>query len=342
MAQSFGASALKLSGDPVPVATDIPGGSISWGGAQFGVSQGVIVHMRGAGATETLLQWRDRGGAVLSTLGDPAGYWELSRSHDGAHTAVSLGLDVGDIWILDNETGMKTRFTFDPADDRSPLWSPDDSRLAFVSSRVAQGEVYVRPTSGQDDASLIYSVEAQIELTDWSSDGRTIFFNTLDVNSGDDVWTLDTQTHEAKPLLSGKMDESYACLSPDGRWLAFVSNESGDRELYVQAFPEAGGRWMVSTDTGPTDANRPRWRSDGRELFYLRGGVLMAVPVTATGGTFSFGEPRKLFSVSVTSASSYFAVSKDGQRILTNELPPADRSKVGARLIQNWPALLAR
>jgi hypothetical protein len=141
--------------------------------------------------------------------------------------------------------------------------------------------------------------------------------------------------------LSGKFEQTDASLSPDGRWLAFVSDESGKAEIYVQSFPGAKGRWMVSSDAGPRPAARPRWRSDGLELYYLRGGAVVAVPVTGDA-TFSFGTPKTLFSVSVTTASANYAVSGDGQRILTNELPPAGPGKVGARLIQSWTASLAR
>jgi Tol biopolymer transport system component len=340
MAHPFDASNQRFTGDPTPVATDIPGGGISWGGAQFGTSEAdVLVHMRGAGATRTLLNWRDRSGKVLSAVGDPAGYWEPCLSQDGTRVAVSVGQDVGDIWIYDLGRDMRTRFTFDPADDRTPLWSPDDSQLVFSSTRNAEGQIYVRPTSGQGDAKLLFTANEQIELTDWSSDGRLILFNRLNPSDGgSDIWTLDMHTSEAMPLLSGQWFED-ANLSPDGKWLAFTSDESGTYEVYVQSFPAAAGRWMVSSDAGPSPASRPAWRGDGRELYYLRGGAVVAVPVTGDA-TFSFGRPRTLFSVSVTSASADYAVSEDGQRFLTNELPPADPSKIGARLIQNWTAAL--
>jgi eukaryotic-like serine/threonine-protein kinase len=132
-----------------------------------------------------------------------------------------------------------------------------------------------------------------------------------------------------------------ARLSPDGKWLAFASDESGKAEIYVQSFPAAGGRWMVSSDAVPGRASLPMWRSDSRELFYLRGGEILSVPVMGDAG-FSFGTPKALFGVSVTSASADYSVSNDGQRILTNELPPADQSRIGARLILNWTSALIR
>ena len=341
MAHPFDLSDQRFTGDPTPVATDIPGGGISWGGAQFGTSEaGVLVHMRGSGAANTLLKWRDRTGEVLGTIGEPAGYFEPRLSNDGTRIAVSVGQNAGDIWILDLGSEMRARFTFDPADDRTPLWSPDDSQLVFSSMRNTQGEIYLRPASGKSDAKLLYTAGVQVELTDWSRDGRLIFFHQQDPGNGNsEIWTLDTQTSEAVPVLSGNWFED-ASLSPDGRWLAFVSYESGKSEVYVQAFPDAAGRWMVSSDGRPSDVTRPTWRDDGRELYYLRGSALVAVPVTGDA-TFSFGRPETLFNISVTSVSGAYSVREDGQRILTNELPPTDQSKIGARLIQNWMSALS-
>jgi len=342
MARPFDPSGHRFTGDPAPVSSDIPGGAISWGGAQFGVSEtGVLLHMRGAEATSTLLSWRDRIGKVLGTVGDPAGYWELSLSNDGTRIAISIGQVTGDIWIIDLERQMRARFTFDPADDRTPLWSPDGNRVAYVSTQDTEGRIFVRPASGQSDAELLYTANHQIELSDWSNDGRVIFFNLINPSDGgSDIWTLDVETSEATALLTGEWFEN-ANLSPDGNWLAFTSDESGKLEVYVQSYPEASGRWMVSNESGLGAAARPVWSHDGRELFYLRGASIVAVPVNLEDG-FSFGELQTLFGDSVTTGSGYYAVSGDGQRILTNEIPPTDQDKIGARLIQNWVSGLSQ
>jgi len=343
MARPFDPDALEFTGDPLPVATDVPGGAISWGGAQFGVSDAVLVHMRGMQASMSLLNWRDREGELLETLFEPGGYWEPTLSHDGSRLAVTVGMDAGDIWIYDLERDTKTRFTFDPADDRDPQWSPDDSRLVFSSSREADGELWVRPTSGQGEAELIFSADTTVTPSDWSSDGRLIFFTYLGLDTNSlDVWTLDMETYEAKPCLAGKFEQAGANLSPDGKWLAFASDESGRNEIYVQRFPEADGRWMVSSDGGAMGANRPIWREDGREIFYERGAAVISVAVTPGKG-FSFGTPQVLFGVNLKSGFGGGLVVRDGgERILTNEFPPVDPSKAGARLIQGWAGGLAR
>lgn len=156
-----------------------------------------------------------------------------------------------------------------------------------------------------------------------------------------DVWVLDMQTLEAKPYISGKFAQGGARLSPDGRWLAYSSNESGTNEIYVQRFPEADGRWMVSNDGEARGAYRPMWGDDGRELFYTTGSSVLAIPVTP-GADFPYDTPRTLFGVLVKSGvGSGFVVTDKGQRILCNELPTTDSSKSGIRLIQNWSTALA-
>jgi Tol biopolymer transport system component len=341
MARPFDASALKFTDEPIAVATDIPGGSVSWGGAQFGVSQNTLVHMRGAGAAQTLLRWRNREGKVLETLGDPGGYWELSLSHDGTRLAFSMGQDSGDIWILDLQSGMRTRFTFDPADDRSPLWSPDDSQIAFMSTREGKNGIYLRPASGQGEASLVFADSTNLFLTDWSPDGRFILFGRMDADKGTVVLALDVQSRQVKTLLSNGDFTADATLSPDGKWLAFVSAKSGKIEVYVQSFPDAKGQWLISTGGGPQPCSHPKWDGKGREIFYVRGATIKAVPVSGAS-SFSFGEPKTLLNLSSSSTDAAFEVARDGQKILTNELPPADKNSIGATLIQNWPALLSR
>jgi Tol biopolymer transport system component len=337
MARPFDANDRTFKGDPTPVGTDVPGGAISWGGAQFGVSEtGPIVHLRGAGATNSLLTWRDREGNALGFVGGQAGYWEPSVSPDGNHIAVSMGQDAGDIWLHDLQRDVRTRFTFDSADDRSPLWSPDGSSIVFSSARESVGEIYQRPVSGQGDPQLLYTTGTNITLTDWSQDGRWVFFASLAPGDrGWDLWALDMQTSVAEPVLDGPFNESSGRLSSDGKWLTFTSDESGKFEVYVQSFPDADGRWMVSTDGG----SESFWRGDGRELFFLRDErVIMAVDVTGDKA-LSFGTPRPLYTVDMNSGvGSVYDVRRDGQRFLFTERLPVETNKIGARLIQNWTA----
>ncbi|MDB4324706.1 serine/threonine-protein kinase [bacterium] len=345
MAHPFDLSTLELAGDRLPVASDVTGGAISWGGAQFGASEDdVLVHLRGRQAAQSVLTWRDHDGNLLETIGEPGGYWDPALSNDGSRLAVAVGTDAADIWIYELERDARKRVTFDPADDRQPLWSPNDRRLAYSSAQQDAGEIWIAPTSGEGDAQLVYTAGTSITLSDWSNDGRLIFFDYQQlVGDNDlDIWVFDLQTSEAREYLSGKFSQSSARLSPDGEWLAFESEESGNSEIYVQRFPEADGRWVVSNDGGVRGAYTPVWGDDGRELFYLRGNSLQSVPVTPGAG-FAFGTPQTLFGVIVKSGGANgIVVTDNGQRILTNELPPADPNKAGARLIQNWATSVTR
>ncbi len=343
MARPLDLASFEFTGDRVPIGTEVPGGAISWGGAMFGASDAdVLVHLRGADANQSVLTWRDRDGQVLGTIGEPDDYFEPALSHDGRRLAVAVGSNSSDIWIYDLARDSRTRLTFDAADDRQPVWSPDDRRLAYVSAQEAEGEIWIRPSSGQGEAELVFTAGTHIFLTDWSRDGNFIFFNYQQSAGEDaeDIWILDTRTSEARAYLSGRFTQRDGQLSPDGKWLMFRSDESGKAEIYVQGFPEAGSRHRVSDDAGAQWATAAVWSDDGRALFYLRANSVMMVPVTSDPG-FSAGKPQALFSVAIKSNLEGRLVTADnGQRILSNELPPTDPSNSGARLIQNWSTKL--
>jgi serine/threonine protein kinase len=342
MAHPFDLSTNMLAGDPRPVATDIPGGAISWGGAQFGVSEsGLLIHMRGAGVMSTVFNWRIRDeNTTIATAIEAGSYYEPKLSHDGTRLAVVAGQDAGDVWIKNIESAMQTRFSFDSADDRTPLWSPDDLRIAFSSSRSSAGEIYVRPVSGEEPAKLIYASDARISLSDWSSDGRYIFFDRVDPGTGDsDIWSLDMESLEAAAVLEGSAWQQHASLSPDGKYLAFSEGGSADAQIYVQSYPVASGRWMVSGDNTAGLPTLARWQEDGRALFYLRGSALMMVP-TETTSTFSASTPQFQFNLRFISGSPSYDLAPGNQRVLMQEMEASNRDRAGAGLIQNWPALL--
>ena len=225
MAHAVDEATMELRGDAIPIAADVPGGGISWGGAHFGVSRGLLVYLRGAGATFTQLVWRDREGNELGIIGDKANYGEIDLSHDGQRIAIVDGASTSeDVWLLDLERGGRTRLTFDPADDRSPIWAPDDDRIAFVSARGSVGEIYARPVSGNREATLLHATGTNTVLGDWSRDGRWIVYQSMSI--GEDSWDVmayDIQEEEEILLAGGPFVQQYPAVSPDGRWLAFTS-----------------------------------------------------------------------------------------------------------------------
>ncbi|MCZ6708310.1 MAG: hypothetical protein O7A71_10230, partial [Chloroflexi bacterium] len=340
MAQPFDLGRRELSGDPLPISNDIRGGAISWGGANFGVSRNAsLVFLTGGSQGETELRWVDRKGTQLRTMGEATTYRDPRISPDGQFVAVSQGRDAGDIWLYDLQRDVRTRFSFDQSDEGSPLWSPDGKRVAFHSSREGVWQIRVRDTAGAGSEEVLFESKSQMDLTDWSSDGRFIFFTALSRDTGWDVWVYSFDDGSARAVISEQKDQWQARLSPDGRWIAYGSGDSGEIEVYVQAFPESRGRWMVSTRGGDS----PVWSRDGKELFFKStDSQLMAVDVNA-GDAFKTGQPKPLFAVSLKgSVNASFDVSPDGQRFLLNARAETETSNLGATLILNWPEVLQR
>jgi len=339
MAQRFDPGSAQVSGDPIPLAAEVAGGAYSWGGAQFGVSgTGTLVFLTEAGQGQTDLTITDRDGKAISTVGSRDVHWEPRLSHDGRRLAVGIGRDAADLYVEDLERGTETRFTFDPADDGSPVWSPDDKRIAFKSSRRGQSELYVRDAAGTGNDEMLLDPNAQITVTDWSRDGSTIIYTSLSAETGFDIWTYSVTGKEAAPWLVAPLDQGDGRLSPDGRWIAYTSVESGRAEVYMQAFPKNdGGRWQVSTSGG----SHPIWRRDGKELFYLSAaGEVMSVEVAAQAG-LRLGKPRVLFRPSIgRSSNDVFDVFPDGQRFLVNAVEGDFIKGQAATLVLNWVSRL--
>ncbi len=339
MAQHFDTDRLELEGDPIPFAGKLFGGAISWGGAYFGLSDQVLAHLSGEAGLKSELTWFDRQGKVLGTIGAPDDYWAPRLSNDGHRVAMSVGNESGDLWLHHLERDTRTRFTFDPANDVEPVWSPDDSHVAFGTSRERMGELYQRASSGVGQEELLYSSGTSMSVSDWSGDGRHILFSSLDLETGWDLWSYVVDDAEARPILVSDFDQYDGVLSPDGRWLAYTSNESDRNDVYVQGFPESSGRWMISTGGG----SQPRWRKDGREIFYIApNDTFMAVPVQAES-SFTFGTPLELFQTRTKAdIGGVYDVTADGQRFLVNILPVDLESRLEVVLVLNWTEALSR
>ncbi len=350
VAQPFDLDSLTLQGAAMPLAERVTQSvSALWGGALFSVAdQGSLIFARGASEDRGLSRpvRRDREGNELATHGEVAPYMGHQLSHDGGRLAVAIG-DPADLWILGLEEATSTRFTFDPGNDVSPLWSPDDSRIIFQSSRMIPGEGFkvtnlmTRATSGLGAVELLISPDFLMFPVDWSPDGRFVSLVGLNPGTGTDIMIYSFESGSIEPFLQTRHNETEPYFSPDGRWLAYQSDESGRAEIYVQPFPSPGGKWQVSSNGGAS----PHWRSDGKELFYLEDdGTLMVIPIE-TGETFRSGTPVQLFPTKNVlmfgSVQSVFGIAPDGQSFLFLEVTDEpDRTNVGVTLVQNWPALL--
>ena len=199
-----------------------------------------------------------------------------------------------DIWLLDLARGGRTRLTFDAANDNNPVWSPDGMQIVFNSNQTDVSDLYLKPSNGSGaEERLVNSPNTKV-TQDWSPDGRWLAYYEQHPTTGRDLWALDMtgQNRTSRVIANTPEEELLAQFSPDGHWVAYQTNESGRFEVVVRSFPDAGGKWQVSTSGGVS----PRWRSDGKELYFLAPDTtMMAVPVTAAGTSFEAGTPVALF-----------------------------------------------
>lgn len=336
MAQPFDAKSGALSGEAFPVVGNVqedPG----FFTAVFSVSDnGVLVYQEEGGTVDQhQFTWFDRTGKHLQAVGPKGNIWNPRLSHDGRRVAFGQG-DPGDLWLEDLSRHVTTRLTFDPSDENSPAWSPDDARIFFMSQRSGGGDIYQKAASGTGADELLFSSSALKNPTSASPDGRYLLFDALNPKTKWDVEALSLPDRKVTPFLHSEFDENEGDFSPDGHWIAYASNESGRYEVYVQPFPGPGGKWQVSTAGGVT----PVWRRDGKELFYVAPDrKLMAVAVR-TGAAFEPETARPLFEARIRNdPSRHYDASADGQRFLLN-MPLGEETSPPITLIQNWTALL--
>jgi Tol biopolymer transport system component len=248
MAQRFDPKRLELSGDPFQVAEQV-GSNSNTGLAGFAASDnGVLVYRAGNSSSGRQLIWLDRSGRPAGTVDPPAPYENPRLSPDGKRLAVFKADGGGDIWLMDLERHTTTRFTFNSASDNDPVWSPDGTKIAFVSNR--DGGVfnlYQKSAGGTQDDGLLLKTPNNKLIDDWSADGKYILYEETDPKTKGDLWVLPT-FGDRKPIryLATPFNERTAAFSPDGRWIAYTSDESGTNQVYVQSFPVSSRKYQVS------------------------------------------------------------------------------------------------
>jgi Tol biopolymer transport system component len=341
MAQPFDPNRLELTGEAQPVAEDvlvIPGAAL----AVFGVSDnGVLTFQTGSAIAETALEWRDRAGRATGVLGDPALYRLALLSPDGEHVAAQVtDMETGafDLWIYEVARNIRTRFTFDPMADVAPVWSADGSIVYFASNRDNLFSVYRKPLSGVGEVEPVVRLDGNTFPESISPDGRYLMVLTDGDETGGDMVLVDLQDDgRATAFRSTGFNEGGALISPDGRWVAYHSDESGNFEVYVTTFPVPGRRWQISSGNGVY----PLWTDGGRQIVYSDfAGGLAAVRVDGSGETFDVGEEEALFTAeSPEQGGPYYSVSGDGERFL---VVPGVTQKADTllNLIVNWPSTL--
>jgi serine/threonine protein kinase/Tol biopolymer transport system component len=344
--QRFDAAKLEASGEAVPLLTDVSYRPRILHNAYAVSDTGALVALRGSEVSLSKLVWRDRKGNEIGTVGNPNGYANAALAPDGKVVGLERTDEESqntDLWTYDLQRDSAKRLTFDPSIDADPIWSPDGKKILFASSRGGLFQLYIKSADGGEDEKLLpldASDRGDKYPTAWSSDGKYILYERTTQATA--LWTAEMPGLKTSRLLQGPGTTKNGQFSPDGRWLAYTSNESGKWEIYITSFPELRGKWQVS-NTGGT---QPRWRGDGKELFYLASdGKMTAVQLTAKEH-FDSGQPIPLFQASAReqvagSELITYDVAKDGQRFLID----TQMEKEGAlpmMVILNWNANLER
>ena len=348
MAQPFDARRLELHDVPVPVAEGV---QITWYSiGMFSVSDDVLVYETASASGTFQPTWVDRQGKSLGTVGLSGTDRRVVLSPDGRRAvAKDAPYDVpGDLWMLDLASRRRTRFTFKRDVYSDPVWSPDGARVAYSAGRLGD-TIYEKAASGLGDEQVLLKEPGLRHFpTSWSRDGRFLLYHTQNAaNTGYDLWALSVSDRKPHPMLSEVFNEWAGVFSPDMRWVAYVSLESGAAEVYVRPFRASGqtgqpsfgeGRWQISKDGG----NWPQWRID-REIVFTRapfGTEAFSAPVNTTGPAFESGVPQLLPFPPIRGVTTTPQSTPDGERFLI-EVPTDQRAtRTSISVVLNWPALL--
>jgi serine/threonine protein kinase/dipeptidyl aminopeptidase/acylaminoacyl peptidase len=343
-AQPFDVNQLRLTGEPMAIASQVPLNFDQGGYAAFSISQNGTLAYSSTAVPDAQLTWFDRAGRRLGTVGSPGQSAAVTLSPDGKKVLVSRhspSSSVWDIWKADIERNTFSRLTSDPRGAYYSIWSPDGSRVAFSSERSHTMDLFETDAAGtQGDRPLLLSSNNKTPV-DWSPDGKYILYDDTDPGTQSDLWLLPHDgDRKPVPFLKTEFNETGGQFSPDRKLVAYTSDETGRDEVYARTFPNAAGtgKWQISTEGGAG----PRWRRDGKELFYIWGRKFMAVQVKEAP-TVEFSTPSLLFEARDAGALSGlpYAVSADGQRFLVNATVP-ETTVAPINVLFRWPALLKR
>jgi serine/threonine-protein kinase len=344
IAVPFDPQRLTATGTAVPVVEGVLQSPVN-GFAQYSISAtGSLVYVPGGvQSTQCRLVWVSRNGVEQPLAAPVRAYQFPQLSRDGRRVAVVITEQESQIWLFDLSRETLTRFTFEGNTNTNPVWTPDDKRIAFNSNKEGPGNLFWQLADGSGGLERLNTSDYTRVPMSWSPDGQLLAFFEVNPTTQRDIWVLRMgdpsaalgQARKAQPFLQTPFDESVPRFSPDGRWLAYISNESGRFEIYVQPYPGPGGKWQISTEGG----TEPVWNRNGRELFYRSGDKMMAVEI-ATQPSFSAGKPRMLFEGQyepTPATTPNYDVSADGQRFLM--LRPSE-STVAAptqiNVVLNW------
>jgi len=333
MAVPFDLESLKITGPPSRLAEQVstaPGGH-----AHFTVSMdGSMIYSSGSRQPAKLV-WVDRQGEATPVSAPAHVYWDPRLSPDGRRVAVNRWDTGSEIWLLELARGTLTRLIVNPGDDETPVWSPDGRWIAFASLRMGQPRTLFRKRVDSNDAvESLWTSDHHFHVECWSADGRSIIVTDSDPTTLDDLWLISLEDEiSAQPLVQTQFHEFGGRISPDGRWLAYTSRESGRNEVYIQAFPALGNKSQQVSIKG---GSQPVWALDGKELFYRGEGQVMAVTVTP-GEKCPITLPKALFAdqyLNPAAKHTSYDVSRDGKRFLM--LQGDAKGRTSLNVVFNW------
>jgi eukaryotic-like serine/threonine-protein kinase len=336
MAVPFDPQGLSVTGTGVPVVEGVLQSTLS-GAAQYSLSAtGSLVYATGGiqGAQRSLV-WVTRNGAEQPVTAPARAYRIPRLSPDGRRVVVAIDEQETQLWLYDLFRETLTRLTFEGKVNQGPVWAPDGKRIAFQSNKEGPPNLFLQLADGSGGLEQLTNSESAPSPNSWSSDGQLLAFIDVHPTTGFDIWVLHLSDRKAQPFLRTPFIVSAPRFSPDGRWLAYISNESGRYEIYVQPYPGPGGKWQISTEGG----TEPMWNPNGREMFYRSGRKMLAVEIATQPG-FAAGRPRVLFEGDYLPTPLSFPnydVSPDGQRFLmlkSNEAGEAAPTQIN--VVLNW------
>jgi serine/threonine protein kinase len=332
LAQPFDDQTMKLSGEPAVVAERL---SSYFSGGLFSVSRnGVLVYRAGDAARSSRLILLDRQGNQVSQVGEPGAYSNVAISPDGTQAVVrrtDYGSSDLNLWILDLKSGATRRLTRERVSAASPVWSPDGTFIAYDA--VGRRGLYRTAVNGGASEEVLVDSQQGMTPLSWSRDGNFLLYTSRDPKTGDDLWALPLHG-ERKPIAiaASEWSETDGEFSPDGKWVAYVSNDSDHREIYVRSFSPRGSADGAVTPVSRGGGGRPRWRADGKELFYLSGnGNLMSVDITP-GPTFRAGPPKALFQL--PRGTAFSDTDREGRTLAV--VPLQSGTQAPFNIVLNW------
>ena len=342
MAQPFDESRLEPKGDAFPIADLVQESELILRSMFSASENGPLAYLEGTSSASRELLWLDRSGKRVGEVPGPDTYMSPRISPDGKKVVYTLIGPWYEVWSYDMALGLKTRLTFGTSSGRAslgPLWSPDGKRIAYTSIRNGRFGFYQKASNGSGNEEVLLEEDGSVKyLNDWSADGKFVGFQNAPQGINE-IWTLPlTGERKPTPFLQFKFSSAMSAFSPNGKWLAYCSTEAGDQKVYVVPFPGPGGKWQVS----PSGGCYPRWRHDGKELFYLSAdNKIVAAEVRADGSSFAIGAVNPLFETRVyRSMFGGFDVAPDGQRFIICYEP--GQPNVAITLVENWDAALKK